>query len=56
MANIHERLQNIPYSNQSYATRPSKLTMFWRRCFIYQIFKFWELNIKIMILVASGHS
>ena len=56
MANIHERLINTPYSNQSYATRPSKMTMFWRRCLLYQIIKFFELNIKIMVLVASGHS
>lgn len=56
MANIHERLQNIPYSNQSFATRPSKWTMFWRRCLIVQIYQFFALNLKIMRIVVGGHS
>lgn len=56
MPNIHERLRNVPYSNQSFATRPSKWTMFWRKCLIYQIYQFFALNLKIMWIVVSGHS
>lgn len=56
MANLHERLKNTPYSNQSFATRPSRLTMFWRRCVIVQIYQFFALNLKIMRIVVGGHS
>ncbi len=56
MANLHERLKNTPYSNQSFATRPSRITMFWRRCVIFQIYQFFALNLKIMRIVVGGHS
>jgi hypothetical protein len=56
MANIHERLQNTPYTMHSYATRPSRWTLFWRRCLIKQIFQFFSLNLKIMRIVVGGHS
>lgn len=54
--NIHERLQNTPYEVQSFATRPSKATLFWRRCVIKQIILFFTLNLKIMRIVVGGHS
>ncbi len=56
MANIHDRLKNTPYSGQAYATRPSKWTMHWRRNFFYQIYQFFKLNLKIMLMVIRGHS
>ncbi len=56
MANIHERLQNKPYAEYAYATRPQKLTLFWRRCLIKQIYMFFKLNLKIMMMVVKGHS
>ena len=45
-----------PYSNISYATEPTKLVKFMRVCFIYQIFNFFKLNLKIMRIVVGGHS
>ncbi len=56
MATIHERLKNSPYEPYAYATRPSKLTLFWRRCLVKQFFMFWKLNFKIMKMVVKGHS
>ena len=56
MPNIHERLKNTPYSNHAYATRPSKMTLFWRRCLIKQIIQFFYMNLKIMRIVVGGHS
>ncbi len=56
MASIHERLQNKPYSEYSYATRPTKMTLFWRRCLIKQMYLFFALNLKIMRIVVGGHS
>lgn len=56
MNNIHERLQNTPYEVQAFATRPTKFTLFWRRCLIKQIIKFFTLNFKIMRIVVGGHS
>lgn len=56
MSNIHERLKNTPYSMHSYATRPSRWTLFWRRCLIKQIIQFFSLNLKIMRIVVGGHS
>lgn len=56
MTNIHERLKNIPYSGQAYATRPTWWTMRWRRNFFYQVYQFFRLNLKIMMMVVGGHS
>ncbi len=56
MANIQERLQNKAYEDYAYATRPSNMTMFWRRCLIKQVFMFFKLNLKIMMMVVKGHS
>ena len=56
MASIHERLQNKPYEDYSFATRPGKMTLFWRRCLIKQVYMFFKLNLKIMMMVVKGHS
>ena len=56
MASIHERLKNQPYAEFSYATRPTKATLFWRRCLIKQFYLFFALNLKIMRIVVGGHS
>ncbi len=53
---INQRLQNKAYTEYAYATRPSRMTLFWRRCIIKQIFMFWKLNFKIMMMVVKGHS
>ncbi len=56
MSTIQDRLQNKPYAEYAYATRPSKLTMFWRKCLIKQVVKFFTLNLMIMRIVVGGHS
>lgn len=56
MTKIHDRLKNTPYSGQAHATRFSKWTMHWRRNFFYQIYQFFRLNLKIMLMVVRGHS
>jgi len=56
MANIHERLKNIPYTEESFATRPTWWTMHWRRNFFVQVYQFFRLNLKIMMMVVRGHS
>jgi hypothetical protein len=56
MATIQERLKNEAYKEHSYATRPTRLTQFWRRCLIKQFIQFFSLNLKIMRIVVGGHS
>ncbi len=48
--------KNIPYSNMAYATEPTRMTKFWRRCFLKQIIRFFVLNLRIMRIVVGGHS
>jgi hypothetical protein len=56
MANIQERLKNQPYAEYAFATRPTQITLFWRRCLIKQVYMFFKLNFKIMMMVVKGHS
>ena len=56
MANIQDRMKNKAYEDYAYATRPGKMTLFWRRCLIKQIYMFFKLNLKIMMMVVKGHS
>jgi len=51
-----DKEKNIPYSNMSYGTEPTKMTKFWRRCFIKQIIRFFMLNLRVMRIVVGGHS
>ena len=44
------------YKDESYPPVPTKMTLFWRRCFLYQIWRFFVLNLKIMRIVVGGHS
>ena len=48
--------KNIPYSNMSYGTEPTKMVKFMRSCFLIQIFSFFKLNLKVMKIVVKGHS
>lgn len=50
------KLKNKPYDEIAYVTLPTKTTLFWRRCFIKQIYMFFKLNLKIMRIVVGGHS
>ena len=45
-----------PYSNVSYATEPTKMVLFMRSFFIFQLFNFFKLNLKVMKIVVKGHS
>ena len=48
--------KTVPYSNMSFGTEPTKMVRFMRSCFLYQIFNFFKLNLKIMRIVVGGHS
>ena len=48
--------RNIPYSNISYGTEPTRIVKFMRSCFIIQLFSFFKLNLKVMKIVVKGHS
>jgi len=44
------------YTDFSYAPIPTKFTRFKRKCVIYQAWRWFVLNIKILRIVAFGHS
>ncbi len=48
--------KTVPYSEMSFATEPTRWTKFWRRSFIFQLIRFFVLNLKIMRIVVGGHS
>ncbi len=50
------KVKTVPYSKLSYATEPTGWTRFWRTFFIFQLFRFFVLNLKIMRIVVGGHS
>ncbi len=48
--------KTIPYSEQSYGTEPQRLVKFMRTCIIWQLWRFFILNAKIMKIIIGGHS
>lgn len=44
------------YKDESYPPMPTKNTLFWRRNFFYQLYRFFVLNLKIMRIVVGGHN
>ncbi len=44
------------YTNISFATVPTRSTRFWRRCILWQAYRFVALNLKIIKIVAGGHN
>jgi len=48
--------KTVPYSDTSYATLPTRTTRFFRKCVIWQFFRFIVLNLKIMRIIVGGHS
>ena len=48
--------RTIAYSEESYPPMPTKSTLFWRRCIIFQAWRWVVLNIKILRIVVGGHS
>ena len=53
-----EKQNRVTSANKDefYPPVPTKSTKFWRTCFIVQIFNFFRLNLKIMMIVVKGHS
>ena len=53
-----EKQHRITSANKDefYPPIPTKWTKFWRTCFIVQIYNFFRLNLKIMMIVVKGHS
>ncbi len=52
----HLRKITRGYNEFSYAPIPTKFTKFMRKCMIYQAWRWLVLNIKILRIVAFGHS
>lgn len=44
------------YHDEAYPPLPTKTTLFWRKCVLWQIMRFFVLNLKIMRIVVGGHS
>jgi len=44
------------YFEEAYPPVPSKATMFWRKNPIWQLVRFFVINLKMMRIVVGGHS
>jgi len=44
------------YYDEAYPPVPTSGTRFWRKFFLWQFYRFWVLNWKVMKIVAFGHS
>jgi len=44
------------YSQESYPPMPTKFTLFFRKCILYQAWRMLVLNLKILRIVVGGHS
>lgn len=44
------------YYDESYPPFPTKSTVFWRKCIIWQLIRFAVINLKMIRIVAFGHS
>ena len=44
------------YKDEAYPPVPTAATRFWRRCILWQMVRFFILNLKIMRIVVGGHS
>jgi len=51
-----ERDFSVPYTQSSFATEPTGWTRFIRTCILYQLVRFFVLNLKVMRIVVGGHS
>jgi hypothetical protein len=48
--------KTIAYSEASYPPVPTRATRFWRAFIPWQLYRWVVLNIKILRIVAGGHS
>lgn len=44
------------YKDEAYPPQPTKGRIFWRKCMLWQMVRFFVLNLKIMRIVVGGHS
>ena len=44
------------YYDEAYPPVPTRATRFWRRNIIWQLYRFFVLNIKMMRIIVGGHS
>lgn len=44
------------YYDESYPPLPTKGTRFWRKSILWQAWRFIVLNVKIVRIIAGGHS
>ncbi len=44
------------YYEEAYPPMPTKTTMFWRKAIFWQFYRFIVLNLKMIRIVALGHS
>ncbi len=44
------------YKDEFYPPIPTRWTKFIRTCFLVQLYNFFKLNLKIMMIVVKGHS
>lgn len=56
MQTIQSMNKERGYVEESYAPMPTRGTLFWRRNIIWQAWRFVVLNLKIIRIVAMGHS
>jgi len=53
---MHGTKKKYRYSYKYYAAHPTKNTMFWRKFWPWQAWRFVALNVKILKIVLKGHS
>ena len=53
---MSEKKISKAYKDEFYPPIPTKGTKFWRSNVLYQLYKFFRLNLKIMSMVVKGHS
>ncbi|WP_319512118.1 hypothetical protein [uncultured Draconibacterium sp.] len=47
---------NTAYKDEFYPPFPTRWTRFWRTFVPVQLYNFFRLNLKIMMIVVKGHS
>ncbi len=44
------------YYDEAYPPVPSKSTLYWRKNLLWQLIRFFVLNVKMLRIVVGGHS
>lgn len=53
---MDQKINRREYSDEAFAPVPTGSTLFWRKNFIWQAYRFVVLNLKILKIVVGGHS